>query len=218
MPPGTTTPRAVRRYRGRAVGIRRPFRCSERGIALLAVLWLIAILGTVASVALLEVRTGIGAAGHRAAAIRGRWEAEGCLARLRAALDRALRAGRERAWRDPRSLAPPDCDVTALPPDDVPLDVNLASFTELEALPGFDERLAARVLEARAWGRRIEGFGDLAALAGADGEARLVEAYTELRERIAYEPAAWRVTAGERVTERWVRGGRRVAVVGRVLR
>jgi type II secretory pathway component PulK len=59
---------------------------NQRGIALLATLWLLAALSVVAASALTLARVERGAAVNRVALARGRWAAEGCLAIVEAEL------------------------------------------------------------------------------------------------------------------------------------
>ena len=196
-----------------------PRAAGRRGAALLAVLWVLSLLGTVAALGLSQVRDGVAAATNRAEAVRGRWRAEGCLAVARATLDRALRRGLEERWYEPVSGDIAGCvALDAAAPPEGPVDVNIASFERLRTLPGFDSRLAWSVVELRKWDERLADFADLVRLAPPDQEARLLAAYADLRAAIAYEPQAWLVTADGRVTERWVRAQQRVAVVGRLIR
>ncbi len=67
---------------------------DRRGVALIAVLWVVVALGTLAAGATAHARGGTGAIGARVAAIRGRWAAEGCLAAAQARIEEQLRRRR----------------------------------------------------------------------------------------------------------------------------
>src|SRR5690606_14967649 len=68
-------------------------RCAgRRGFALLAVLWLIVVLGAVAADFQTGARADVRIAANARAAARARWAAHGGLARTLAALDRVLAA------------------------------------------------------------------------------------------------------------------------------
>ena len=74
-------------------------RDPRRGFALLAVLWIIAAGAGVALAAAGVARDTVRAASNRAALARAGWVADGCIAVVRAAIDRALRGGRSNdAW------------------------------------------------------------------------------------------------------------------------
>jgi general secretion pathway protein K len=63
---------------------------NRRGVALLATLWLITALGTLAFAASLSARSAAAATRNRLAASRALWRAEGCAERVGAGMDRAL--------------------------------------------------------------------------------------------------------------------------------
>jgi hypothetical protein len=194
---------------------------SRRGIALLVVLWVLAGIGTAAALGLGAVRQGIATSRTRAEGTRARWAAEGCLALLRARLDRALRDERD-VWRDPAALVPEACGVRFDPPPDLAPDLNTAAPVVLTALPGFDPAVVEAVLAARGWGRRIESLDALLALLPPDLRDRIAAHYAALVGRVAFAPVAWDASGMDDrghpvVTERWVRAGLRVAVLRRTL-
>jgi hypothetical protein len=195
---------------------------NRRGVALLTVLWVLAALGTVAALGLSIVRDGARTAEVRIAAMRTRWRAEGCLARLRAAVDRALRDGREDAWCDPAGLAEPECLVTVTAPADGPVYLPMATAAQLATLPGFTPEVVAAVLERRAWGALSNLDQLLDALPPGLREG-IMARYADLAPRLAFAPHGWDVEAPgsadpqdpPAVVERWARGGSRVAVLRR---
>lgn len=190
---------------------------NRRGVALLAVLWALAAVTAVSAVALRGVEVALAGGVYRAAALRDRWRSEGCLATLRARLDRALRRGEAAAWRQPIDEEARECGVTATMPDDVAVDVNAATAEQLRGLPGFTEDLVRRVLERRRWNDRLRSFDDLLGLARPDVRESLLVRFPALQRRAAFEPVAWVMDARGVVRERWTRATGRVAVVQRVL-
>jgi len=194
---------------------------NERGIALLVVLWVIAGIGTAAGFGLGAVREGIATSRVRVEGTRARWVADGCLAFVRARLDRALRE-RNDSWRNAAQLVPEECAVRFSPPADLAPDLNTAPPGALAALPGFDPAVVEAVVAARGWGRRIESLDGLLVALPSDLRDRVAARYGDLVGRIAFEPVAWDVTGVAEVVrpvvvERWVRAGTRVAVVRRAL-
>ncbi|HWZ60221.1 MAG TPA: hypothetical protein VNW46_14685 [Gemmatimonadaceae bacterium] len=63
---------------------------ARRGFALLAVLWVLVGVSTIAVASLLVARGGVSAARNRMALTRARWQAEDCVERARAVVDDAL--------------------------------------------------------------------------------------------------------------------------------
>lgn len=103
---------------------------NHNGFALLAVLWAVTVTATLTLAATVVVSDELRAARNRVAATRAIWQAEGCLARARAALEST--PGGDAAWdefgRSWQSLRPAigDCTVT-LHPTGAALDVNTTS-------------------------------------------------------------------------------------------
>jgi type II secretory pathway component PulK len=202
----------------------------ERGVALLAVLWVLAGAGTAVALGLAAVRDGIATSRYRSESTRARWQAEGCLAQFRARLEEALSASGFSAvstdpWVNPRPQTPTDCDITLAPPDEGPVDVNTAPESTLLALPGFDAEVVEAVVRFREWSRRVNDLDQLIGALAADLRDRVATHYAELVGRAAFAPPAWVVTgegvvAGRRipiVSEQWVRAGARIAIVRREL-
>lgn len=195
------------------------FRPRE-GVALPAVLWVIAALGTAATIGLAAVRDGSATSQYRIDAIRARWLADGCLALWRARLDEDLRTGDDAAWLQGAAPDGSDagCVITVAPPEDGPIDLNQAPESTLYALPGFDEEVVSRVLELRTLGRRIHDWADLTS--GLSPPARERIERRSGGRPVMFDPPAWSVTGSARlgrrtvpaVVERWVRAGNRVAV------
>lgn len=200
-------------------------REGPRGVALLAVLWVLVGAGTAVALGLAAVRDGIATSRYRTQRTRARWEAEGCLAELRMRVERDLRRDDD-AWLAPIRLAPEGCVLTAEPPAEGPVDVNTAPDSVLLGLPGFDAEVTAFVLRERTWGRRIESLDGVLGVLPADLQDRVAARYPELVGRAAFAPPAWVVSgqgllAGRPipvVSEWWVRAGHRVAIVRREVR
>jgi len=196
---------------------------TRRGAALLTVLWVLAALGTAAALGLSAVRDGAATAEVRIAAIRARWQAEGCLVLFRAALDRALHEGRAEVWRDPTALTPAGCAVVATTPEDGPVYMAAATAEALGRLPGFTPEVVEVVLERRRWRDEIQGLDQLLSLLPLALRDELAAHYAELVGRVVFVPVGWDVTAGEDsngkglpiLRERWARAGARVAVIRR---
>jgi type II secretory pathway component PulK len=208
----------------------------ERGVALLAVLWVLAGTGTAVALGLAAVRDGIATSRYRSESTRARWAAEGCLAEFRARLERALSGSGPSVssvpsvvnadpWIDPGSQTPAECPLTLAPPDEGPVDMNIAPESTLLTLPGFDAEVVEAVVRFREWGRRVNDLDQLLGELPADLRDRVAAHYAELVGRAAFAPPAWVVTgegvvAGRRipiVSERWVRAGARIAIVRREL-
>jgi hypothetical protein len=208
----------------------------ERGVALLAVLWVLAGAGTAVALGLAAVRDGIATSRYRSESTRARWQAEGCLAQFRARLEEVLSGSGFSAasafsavstdpWVNPRPQTPTDCDIALAPPDEGPVDVYTAPESTLLALPGFDAEVVAAVVRFREWSRRVNDLDQLIGALPADLRDRVAAHYAELVGRAAFAPPAWVVTgegvvAGRRipiVSERWVRAGARIAIVRREL-
>lgn len=101
-------------------------RRPRRGFALLTVMWILAVTGTVSAVAALEGRLGVAASTARVGAERARWEAVACLSRARAAIDIAVASAaegfqRDLVWRDVSEVvrrdapADPRCEIVVEP-------------------------------------------------------------------------------------------------------
>jgi type II secretory pathway component PulK len=210
-------------------------RQGTRGVALLAVLWVLAGAGTAVSLGLAAVRDGIATSRYRTEHTRARWVAEGCLSLFRAALERSVTQSARSVssvsamlatdpWIDPRGLLPTACAIVLEPPGDGPVDLNTAPESTLLALPGFDAEVVAEVARRRIW-HRLTGLDDLIGGLPADLRDRVAAHYAELVGRAAFAPPGWDVTgqgilAGRLVPvvrERWVSAGARVAVVRREL-
>jgi type II secretory pathway component PulK len=200
---------------------------SPRGVALLAVLWVLAGVGTAVALGLTVIRDGITTSSHRGEYIRARWVAEGCLAEFRASMERALQSASASAdpWLDPTAERPDRCEFVVAPPADGPVDVNAAPDSVLLGLPGFDSEVVDAILRNRAYGRRVADLDQLIAALPPFLRERVAAKYPELVSTAAFTPPAWVVTAQGRVNgrlvpvtmERWVRAGDRVAVVRRAL-
>lgn len=83
----------------------------RRGVALLTVLWLLVVAGTLTLTISAGGRDASAASDNRAMMVRASWQAQGCAARVVAALDAAMRSaapGREReaVWRHLERAAP----------------------------------------------------------------------------------------------------------------
>jgi hypothetical protein len=199
---------------------------GRRGVALLAVLWVLAGAGTAAAIGLAAVRDGIATSRHRTEHTRARWAADGCLAEFRMRLEGVVRPENDHAWLAPHVTIPHGCAVTVTPPSDGPVDLNLATDSVLGALPGFDPEVLEVVRRERAWGRRIGSLDALLGLMPPDLRERLTPHYADLVGRVVFAPPAWVVTGHGRVggrpvpvvAEWWVRAGNRVAVVRREIR
>ena len=210
---------------------------GERGVALLAVLWMLAAAGTAAALGLAVVRDGVATSRYRSEYLRARWAAEGCLSEFRAGLERAFSgsgfstasafsAATADPWVGPRPWIPERCAISLTPPPDAPVDVNSAPEAVLRVLPGLGAEGARVVLRERAWGRRIVSLDGLIGVLPAELQGRVESRYGELVVQLAFAPPAWVVTSqgivGGRtvpiVSERWVRVNDRVAVVQREIR
>jgi type II secretory pathway component PulK len=195
---------------------------NRRGVALLTVMWVLAALGTAAALGLRAVRDGAATAQARVGIMRARWRAEGCLALLRAALDRALRDGRDEVWRDPSTLVVSGCPFAATAPADGPVYLATATAERLATLPGFTPDAVAIVIDRRAWGG-LRGLDQLLEALPMPLREGIAARYAEVAARLVFEPRGWEVvatgTADPRdppaMMERWARGGARVAVVRR---
>lgn len=118
-------------------------RGAERGFALIAVLWVMVGIASLALVASLAARDSVRAATNRADLARARWIAEGCVERARAAISTALVDAQSegpggKTWRtiDRIAAASPftqGCDVTIVPAG-AALDANAADGDELRRL------------------------------------------------------------------------------------
>lgn len=201
-------------------------RARRRGVALLAVLWVLAGAGTAATLALETARMGTVASLRRIEAVRDRWTAHGCLAEARARVERALRAGDDDAWLElPSGMGNDGCGLAAGAPAGSAVDVNTASVEDLARLPGFTPDVVAAVVEARAWGGRFADVDDLLARLPPEIADRLRAVYASLAGRLAFTPPGWVVAAGWDagppasfvLREHWVRSGTRVAVVAQEL-
>lgn len=118
---------------------------SRTGFALLAVLWVMVGVATLALGASLSSRDAVAAAANRASATRAFWIAEDCLARAQAAIDEALAVEgtpdrRDRAWSalDTVVLSSPllpiaDCSLSLRPAGSA-LDLNAADREMLRRL------------------------------------------------------------------------------------
>ncbi|MCL4213528.1 MAG: general secretion pathway protein GspK [Gemmatimonadales bacterium] len=114
--------------------LRRP------GFTMLSVLWLLALAGGITLGALAESRVAIDASRHRVTKQRGAWEARGCLAELRATLDRAIRdvssSEQRLRWRTLDEFAVAtntrrfDC-MTQVVPVGLRVDINAAESDEV---------------------------------------------------------------------------------------
>jgi type II secretory pathway component PulK len=206
----------------------------ETGVALLAVLWVLAGAGTAVALGLATVREGVTTSRYRSESTRARWQAEGCLAQFRARLEAALSGSGFSAgsafsavtadpWIDPTPQRPDECSIALAPPAEGPIDVNTAPESTLLALPGFDTEVVEAVLRLREWGRRVNGLDQFIAELPADLRDRVAAHYAELVGRAAFAPPAWVVTAEGVVAGRglpimsewWVRAGARIAIVRR---
>ncbi len=199
-------------------------RDRRRGVALLAVLWVLMAVAAVSSLQLRALTQGARAGAFRVASMRGRWLVQGCFAARRAQLDRALRDGRDDEWRyRPGRLRESACRLVVTAPDSGPVDVNTAPAELLATLPAFTPGVVDAVLERRAWGERIDGIDRLLALLPPPLADQVRSVYPELAGRIVFDPVGWivrgRVTVDGRdlevMREYWVRAGARVAVVRR---
>ncbi|HEX9611940.1 MAG TPA: hypothetical protein VF978_08605 [Gemmatimonadales bacterium] len=196
---------------------------ARGGVALLVVLWVIVALGTASTLGWRAARDGSATATYRVAALRARWIAEGCLAEARAALDRDLAAGRIDRWHVPTQLAAA-CALAPTAPPGGPIDVNSAPPARLLELPGFDSTVVEAIMADRAFGERYASLDDLLHRLPRDLRDQVMARYGDLVTRVVVEPAGWMMAATVRVDgrsievmgERWVRSGRRVAVVARV--
>lgn len=145
---------------------------SDRGFALIAVLWVLVGISALALAGTLAARDAVHAAQNRAELARARWMAEGCVESARAAAAAALDAARDEGPSAPtwsaldraiaRSPLVDGCDLSVIPAGRA-LDVNAATgddlrrlFIALGALPASADSLADAVLDWR----------------DADGEAR----------------------------------------------
>lgn len=104
---------------------------NRRGVALLAVLWLVTGLATMALAAAVAAREAQALAGNRIAATRASWIAEGCAARQLARVDGQLRAGA--TWEGLLAHTEVGCGVR-LRPVGATLDVNRSSAERLTRL------------------------------------------------------------------------------------
>jgi general secretion pathway protein K len=123
----------------------------RRGYALLAALWLVVGLSTMALTGLLAARGAATGARNRIALIRGKWRAEDCLERARAVVDDALAGGTamprpvggswdalDRVVATSPAITDAACDVT-LVPTGIAVDVNAADGEELLAVLHADD-------------------------------------------------------------------------------
>lgn len=122
---------------------------TRRGFALIAVVWVIAIVSVLALGATLSARETVAAVRNRTALTRAAWLGEGCVALSRALVDSVLVDAT--AWSRLDQLRLPGrvraCDVT-LEPAGMRLDVNGADEETLRRLIGSDS-LAQAVLDWR---------------------------------------------------------------------
>ena len=207
-----------------------PLLSARRGFALLAVLWIIVALGVLSiTFARITYRALAGARQERDR-ITGRWNAEGCIARLRAVGDAVLGEDPYRAsdrWRNLDSIAGVDstsalvgCDLTVRIAGRPVL--TRASAAELDSLPGMTPEAVAKLLQLRAI-RPLNDLLPLAASLSPDARAVFDASYAELSHRLAIEPDAWVVRSQAHlgapptpvnIEARFVRAGTRAALVG----
>jgi type II secretory pathway pseudopilin PulG len=205
--------------------------CSmPRGFALLAVLWIIIVLGVLAiMVSRVTYRALTGAREERDRVV-GRWNAEGCIARLRAVSDAVLREDPYRArdrWQQLDSIVGIDsvaaftgCDLTVRTTGRPVL--TRASASELDSLPGMTPEAVAKLLQLRAT-RPLTDLLPLAASLSPGARALFDASYADLSRRLVTEPDAWVVRSQAHlgvpptpvnIEARFVRAGTRAALVG----
>ncbi len=125
---------------------------NRRGVALLAVLWLLVALMGVAGVTLAALRSGERASLNRLALTRGRWAAESCLAILRARYVKpgAMAGPLDQLAIDSMDLGAPIWCRGSIELPDTRVHLNRASPTMLFALVR-DTLLVRRILAGRPW-------------------------------------------------------------------
>jgi hypothetical protein len=205
-------------------------RFKRQGFALLAVLWIIVALGVLGITASRAVHRAVASAEGERDRVAGRWVAEGCIARLRAASDAVLSEDPYSAaarWSKLDSVVGVD-SVHSLPKCDLSLRVagrpvlGRASAAELGSLPGMTNEAVAIILRMRGDKNADADLALLAAQLSRDGRAIFDEHYAELTRRLAIEPDAWVVRSRAHLgvpptpvnIEAWfIRGGTRAALV-----
>jgi hypothetical protein len=203
---------------------------TRRGFALLAVLWIIVVLGVLAITVSRVTYRSIGEAQGEQDRVIGRWSAEGCIARLRAVSDAQLGEDPYRAsarWRMLDSIVDADrtrtlrgCDVTVRM-DGRPV-LARATTAELASLPGLTPAAVAKIQQLRSTGAPLTDLSPVAAQLSPDARAIFDAAYPELSQRLAIEPDAWMVRSQAHLGEpptpvnietRFIRAGTRAALV-----
>jgi type II secretory pathway component PulK len=208
---------------------------NDRGVALLAVLWVIAVIGTVASAGIATAQGAVWAATHRITGVRARWAAESCLALGRAALQAVAAGGGlselipERITQQMDSVAlgvGVACRAVAQHASKYPVNIHFASISALRELPGFDDETVGAVRRIVRRGERIDDFAELLAVASEAGRRRLLAAAGSLDSLITYRTSRIRVQGigivhgkeFDAVREEWALATNRIAVVGRLVR
>lgn len=205
-------------------------RLRRQGFALLAVLWIIVALGVLAITVSRAVHRAIVSAEGERDRVAGRWVAEGCIARLRAASDAALGDDPYSAaarWSKLDSVVGVD-SVHSLPKCDLSLRVagrpvlGRASASELDSLPGMTNEAVATILRMRAEGKSTANLALLAAQLSRDGRASFEAHFADLSRQLVIEPDAWVVRSRAHfgvpptpvnIEARFIRGGTRAALV-----
>jgi hypothetical protein len=128
--------------RHRRAGRTTRVRTRRRGVALLTVLWVVAMGAIIAAGMVLDARDAVGTARNRLALARASWRAAGCSAQLMAGIDERLQLAsrRDSVWDEldvamQAQLTGGDCRV-ALTPVGLAVDVNAADDAQLRTLFG----------------------------------------------------------------------------------
>jgi hypothetical protein len=202
---------------------------GRRGFALLAVLWIIIGLAVLMITLARVTHRALAAAEGHSDRLRGRWIAEGCIARLRASSDAALSEDPYRAsarWTMLDSVVGVDTNRT-LPGCDISLSidgrpvVSRATTAQLDSLPGMSDEAITTILRMRASDHPLTSLVPIAAELSPDARAFFDASYSELSRRIVVEPDAWVVRSRAHlgtpptpvnIEARLVRGGTRAAI------
>jgi hypothetical protein len=205
-------------------------RGTRQGFALLAVLWIIVALGVLAITASRVTHRAVSSAQAERDRVVGRWIAEGCIARLRAASDAALDQDPYSAadsWSNLDALVGVD-SIHTLPGCDLSLRVGgrpvvrRASAAELDSLPGMTNEAVAAILRMRTDRKSNVNLALLAAQLSRDARAIFEAHYRELSDRLVTEPDVWVVRSRAHlgvpatpvnIEARFIRGGTRAALV-----
>ncbi len=204
---------------------------NRRGVALVVVLWVVAVAGTLVVTGLGTARRGIATSSYRLSGIRARWAGDACLAVGRATLEAALSDDRYSLWQDLGALSAEldtlrldtgvGCLLKIKPADSARLDLNTASREQLLTLPGFDDEIVELLIAIR----RIDNLQQLLNRLPAPKKDSVMTRYAELSSRVQFQPSKVRAVgvgivnqkAIPAVAEDWVRSGSRIAIVGREL-